>query len=184
MASRTTAKEFFKISTTLSPGQKISKTFETKAAATSFRVCLYRVKNDLEAFDIAVSMKDNTVFLTKEGPALSYTQINEDGSVEEKVVNINPKAEEEVIAKKEAEFDEERKRTFNDPMSVEELVKWFNEEVAKIEAANDSDMIKRQELRTQRLLIFRQDERGINFPIGEHGRMTFASILPFSKESN
>ena len=102
----TEAENLFIAARGLNPGQSIAKDFSTKSQADSFRVGLYKVRNNFEDYTINISIDGNTVFLRKVSTVANYRLIDVDGTVinEEVVLKTSYDRDLEELLEEAAKF--------------------------------------------------------------------------------
>lgn len=172
----TTAKEFFDRTKTLLPGESISMILPTQKKATSFRVSLYRVKNDLKAFEIDISISETTVTLTKTEGEITYIQTSKDGVSRVVTHSFKNEREEEKVLKKEAYA----------PLTLQEQADFYNSNISKIHSSNDPFEIKRYCLKKLIQEVFQTKENERNFFITrtEDGLPSYAHIRTEEEKLN
>lgn len=143
---KNSAETFFLVAQLLPEGSKTKKVFPTKKEANAFRIRLYRLRQRLGDYSIAISMEENVIFLTKEIQQFEVTNISPDGIEEKVTLSFTNKKEEE----------KEKTTTPHNHKNIElsELVELFNMGVALIEKQNEDTMIRKQELRRHRTAVF------------------------------
>ncbi len=88
MSTMTKAESVFLEALKLPAGKSIQIHLPSPAAANSFRVALYRTRTKSGNFSIAISVKENTITLSREEETFSVTILDKNGESEQKDLKL------------------------------------------------------------------------------------------------